>query len=106
MTVAEASQARWLAGRPLGPAFAKGRDVPDGCPSPDWTSWAPYTYPFNLSQQPAASVPCGRTSAGWPIGLPIVGPRHADTLVLRAARAYEKAAARPQPPTPGPPSIE
>jgi aspartyl-tRNA(Asn)/glutamyl-tRNA(Gln) amidotransferase subunit A len=72
-------------------AFAKGRDVPDGWPSPDWASWTPYTYPFNLTQQPAASVPCGLTSAGLPVGLQIVGPRHADALVLRAARAYERA---------------
>jgi aspartyl-tRNA(Asn)/glutamyl-tRNA(Gln) amidotransferase subunit A len=72
-------------------AFAIGRDVPDGWPSPDWTSWTPYTYPFNLTQQPAASVPCGTTRAGLPIGLQIVGPRHADALVLRAARAYERA---------------
>jgi aspartyl-tRNA(Asn)/glutamyl-tRNA(Gln) amidotransferase subunit A len=72
-------------------AFAKGRDVPDGWASPDWTSWTPYTYPFNLTQQPAASVPCGPTRAGLPIGLQIVGRRHADALVLRAARAYERA---------------
>ena len=72
-------------------AFAKGRDVPEGWSSPDWTSWTPYTYPFNLTQQPAASVPCGLTRTGLPIGLQIVGPRHADALVLRAARAYERA---------------
>ena len=43
-----------------------------------WTSWTPYTYPFNLTQQPALSVPCGFTPAGLPVGLQIVGPRHAD----------------------------
>ena len=72
-------------------AFPKGRDVPPGWHSADWTSWTPYTYPFNMTQQPAASVPCGFTSGGLPIGLQIVGPRHADALVLRAARAYERA---------------
>jgi len=72
-------------------AFPKGRDVPDGWHSADWTSWTPYTYPFNMTQQPAASVPCGFTSSGLPVGLQIVGPRHADRLVLRAARAYERA---------------
>jgi aspartyl-tRNA(Asn)/glutamyl-tRNA(Gln) amidotransferase subunit A len=71
-------------------AFAKGRDVPPGWHSVDWTSWTPYTYPFNLTQQPAASVPCGFTSRGLPVGLQIIGPRHADALVLRAARAYER----------------
>jgi aspartyl-tRNA(Asn)/glutamyl-tRNA(Gln) amidotransferase subunit A len=48
-----------------------------------------------MSQQPAASVPCGLTAAGLPVGLQIVGPMHADALVLRAARAFE--AARPWP---------
>jgi aspartyl-tRNA(Asn)/glutamyl-tRNA(Gln) amidotransferase subunit A len=72
-------------------AFPKGRDVPPGWHSSDWTSWTPYTYPFNMTQQPAASVPCGFTSSGLPVGLQIVGPRHDDALVLRAARAYERA---------------
>ncbi len=83
-------------------AFPKGRDVPKGWHSVDWTSWTPYTYPFNMTQQPAASVPCGFTSGGLPAGLQIVGPRHADALVLRAARAYERAtewtSTRPPPP--------
>src|SRR4051794_415746 len=77
------------------PAFAAGREVPDGSPDPRWPGWTPFSFPFNLTQQPAATVPCGFTAAGLPIGLQIVGPRHADALVLRAARAYE--AAHPQP---------
>ncbi len=72
-------------------AFPVGQDVPDGWPSPEWTSWTPYTYPFNLTQQPALSVPCGLTSAGLPVGLQIVGPRHADALVLRVGQAYQAA---------------
>jgi aspartyl-tRNA(Asn)/glutamyl-tRNA(Gln) amidotransferase subunit A len=71
------------------PAFEADRNVPDGWPDSDWASWTPFTYPFNLTQQPAATVPCGRTSDGLPIGLQIVGPRHAEARVLRAARAYE-----------------
>ena len=51
--------------------------------------WTPFSYPFNLTQQPACSIPCGLTSDGLPIGLQIVGPMFADALVLRAARAYE-----------------
>ena len=39
-----------------------------------WPSWTPFSYPFNLTQQPAASVPCGRTREGLPVGLQIVGP--------------------------------
>ncbi|HKI97417.1 MAG TPA: amidase [bacterium] len=45
----------------------------------------------NHTNQPAASVPCGLTTSGLPIGLQIVGPKYADALVLRCARAYESA---------------
>ncbi len=72
------------------PAFEVGRDTPAGSTSEWWTSWTPYTYPFNMTQQPAASVPCGITADGRPIGLQIVGPRHGDRLVLRVARAFEQ----------------
>jgi aspartyl-tRNA(Asn)/glutamyl-tRNA(Gln) amidotransferase subunit A len=51
--------------------------------------WTPFSYPFNLTQQPACTIPCGLTSDGLPIGMQIVGPMFADALVLRAARAYE-----------------
>jgi aspartyl-tRNA(Asn)/glutamyl-tRNA(Gln) amidotransferase subunit A len=71
------------------PAFAVGRDVPGGWHSPWWTSWTPYTFPFNMTQQPALSVPCGRTAAGLPVGLQIVGRRHGDATVLRVGAAYE-----------------
>jgi aspartyl-tRNA(Asn)/glutamyl-tRNA(Gln) amidotransferase subunit A len=76
---------------PIG-AFAAGRVTPaDGSYGDEWINWSPYTYPFNLTQQPAASVPCGFTSDGLPIGLQIVGPARCDHLVLRAARAFESA---------------
>jgi aspartyl-tRNA(Asn)/glutamyl-tRNA(Gln) amidotransferase subunit A len=74
------------------PAFEVGHVKPP--PADDeanWTRWTPFTYPFNLSQQPAASVPCGFTRDGLPVGLQIVGPMHREDLVLRAARAYEAA---------------
>lgn len=73
------------------PAFAAGRDVPEGWSDERWQTWATFSYPFNMSQQPAASVPCGFTAAGLPVGLQVVGARGADALVLRAARAYEAA---------------
>ena len=52
-----------------------------------------FTYPFNVTGQPAISVPCGFTRAGLPVGLQIVGRRNEDVTVLRAAAAFE--AARP-----------
>jgi aspartyl-tRNA(Asn)/glutamyl-tRNA(Gln) amidotransferase subunit A len=55
----------------------------------NFLGWTPFSYPFNLTQQPAAVVPCGLTKAGLPIAVQIVGPMHGDALVLRAARAYE-----------------
>jgi aspartyl-tRNA(Asn)/glutamyl-tRNA(Gln) amidotransferase subunit A len=70
-------------------AFDAGREVADVMKERRWTEWTPFTYPFNLTQQPAASIPCGLTEAGLPVGLQIVGPRYADARVLRAARAFE-----------------
>ena len=60
--------------------------------------WTPFSYPFNLTQQPACTIPCGLTSDGLPIGLQLVGPMFADALVLRAARAYEQRHPVPRPP--------
>jgi len=74
------------------PALEAGRVThADGSYGDNWINWSPYTYPFNLTQQPAASVPCGFSSDGLPIGLQIVGPARQDHLVLRAARAFESA---------------
>ncbi len=52
--------------------------------------WSPFTAPFNLTGQPAASVPCGFDSKGLPVGLHIIGRAYEDALVLRAARAFEQ----------------
>jgi aspartyl-tRNA(Asn)/glutamyl-tRNA(Gln) amidotransferase subunit A len=73
-------------------AFAAGRLTPQ----PEngrgkWVNWTPFSYPFNLTQQPAASIPCGFTSAGLPAGLHIVGRMFDDAMVLRACHAYERA---------------
>ncbi|HUP09229.1 MAG TPA: amidase [Caldimonas sp.] len=59
--------------------------------------WTPFSYPFNLTQQPACTIPCGLTSDGLPIGLQLVGPMFGDALVLRAARAYESVRPIPRP---------
>jgi aspartyl-tRNA(Asn)/glutamyl-tRNA(Gln) amidotransferase subunit A len=72
-------------------AFAAGHEVPPGSELQRWWQWSPFTYPFNLTQQPAATVPCGIAANGLPVALQIVGAKYADALVLRAARAYESA---------------
>ncbi|MEO5697571.1 MAG: amidase [Burkholderiaceae bacterium] len=59
--------------------------------------WTPFSYPFNLTQQPACTIPCGLTAAGLPIGIQFVGPMFDDAIVLRAARAYESARPIPRP---------
>jgi aspartyl-tRNA(Asn)/glutamyl-tRNA(Gln) amidotransferase subunit A len=69
------------------PALPAERDGDDF----DWPAWSPFTYPFNMTRQPAAVVPCGLTKAGLPAAIQIVGPLYADALVLRAARAIERA---------------
>jgi aspartyl-tRNA(Asn)/glutamyl-tRNA(Gln) amidotransferase subunit A len=51
--------------------------------------WTPFSYPFNLTQQPASTIPCGLTQDGLPMGLQFVGPMFGDALVLRASKAYE-----------------
>ncbi len=70
----------------------------DGLYGADWTGWSPYTYPFNLTQQPAGSVPSGLTRNGLPMGVQIVGAPRADGTVLRAARVIEQAMPMPRPP--------
>jgi aspartyl-tRNA(Asn)/glutamyl-tRNA(Gln) amidotransferase subunit A len=70
-------------------AFEAGKEMRNIMKEKRWTDWTPFSYPFNLTQQPAATVPCGLTKKGLPVGLHIVGPRYADALVLRAARAFE-----------------
>jgi len=65
-----------------GPEKVGGRYVRD-------SAWLSFTYPFNLTGQPAATVPAGLTRDGLPVGLQIVGGHLADGLVLRAAAAFE-----------------
>ncbi len=72
-------------------AFEAGAEVPSTWPHKRWQTWSPFSVPFNLSQQPAVTVPCGLTADGLPVGLQVVAARHRDDLALRAARAYETA---------------
>jgi aspartyl-tRNA(Asn)/glutamyl-tRNA(Gln) amidotransferase subunit A len=73
-------------------AFAAGVDTPDATRFPSWYDWTPFTWPFNLTRQPAASVPCGFVD-GLPIGLQIIGPMFSEAMILRASRCVEAACA-------------
>jgi aspartyl-tRNA(Asn)/glutamyl-tRNA(Gln) amidotransferase subunit A len=72
-------------------AFPAEKLMPDHWPQHDWdwVSWAEFSYPFNMSWNPAASVPCGFTAEGLPVGLQIVGRRFDDLGVLQASAAFE-----------------
>ena len=54
-------------------------------------NWVRFTYPFNMTRSPAASVCAGLTSDGLPVGIQLVGPQHADLVVIRSAAALEAA---------------
>ncbi|MCJ2052307.1 amidase family protein [Methylobacterium sp. J-070] len=71
-----------------------GRNIPDGLGDRSLVSWAFYTYPFNLTGQPAASVCVGLAADGMPVGLQIVGRTLGEADVVRTASAIE----RTQPP--------
>jgi aspartyl-tRNA(Asn)/glutamyl-tRNA(Gln) amidotransferase subunit A len=70
-------------------AFEAGHIAPPATDQTDWFHWTPFSFPFNLTQQPAASIPCGFTASGLPVGLQIIAAKHRDDLVLRVARAFE-----------------
>lgn len=83
-------------------AFEAGADQPgtvNGTPT-DYLSWTAFTYPFNVTGQPAAAIPCGFASDGLPVALQIVGRWHDDLTVLRASAAFEDAFpwSHPRPP--------
>src|SRR5439155_6060094 len=59
------------------PALPVGQDLNDPARDTQWIDWSPFSHPFNMTRQPACSIPCGLTSAGLPIGLQIVGPLYA-----------------------------
>jgi aspartyl-tRNA(Asn)/glutamyl-tRNA(Gln) amidotransferase subunit A len=76
-----------------GTAFAAEAEVPPGGETGaalPWITWTPYTYPFNITGQPAITVPCGLTDGGLPAGLQIVGPWAHDARVLDFAQSCER----------------
>ncbi len=54
-------------------------------------NWVHFTYPFNMTRSPAATVCAGLSASGLPVGLQLIGPQHADLVVLRSAAALEAA---------------
>jgi aspartyl-tRNA(Asn)/glutamyl-tRNA(Gln) amidotransferase subunit A len=74
-----------------GPSPQQGPSEIAGRPTPTMFDRLPFTFPFNLTGQPAATVPCGFSKEGLPVGLQIVGRWHADAAVLRAAACFEAA---------------
>ena len=81
------------------PAFPVGLEHPAQL-GERWSDWAGFSYPFNLTQQPAITVPAGFTGEGLPVGLQIVGPKYAEALVLQAAGAFEAVCPQPMPAAP------
>lgn len=77
-------------------AFAAELPCPTNDPAQPFEHIA-FTLPYNMSEQPAASINCGYTASGLPIGLQIVGARHDDLGVLQMARAWEQLRAPPRP---------
>ena len=64
-------------------------------------NWVGFTYPFNMTGSPAGTVCVGRTQAGLPVGLQLIGPQHGDVGVLRAMAALEARSGSTTAPTPG-----
>lgn len=71
--------------------FEAGNNLPEGADGKANALWSPYTPQFNMSRHPAASVPCGLSRDGLPIGLQIAAGHYKDALVLRAAARYTEA---------------
>lgn len=71
--------------------FEAGTNLPPGPDGKPNIMWSPYTPQFNLTRHPAATVPCGLSRLGLPVGLQIASAHYKDALVLRAAAAFAEA---------------
>src|SRR5262249_4973161 len=79
------------------PPLPVGQDLNDPATERHWIDWSPFSYPFNMTRQPAASIPCGLTRAGLPIGLQIVGPPLRRGPRIAPPRRVQDAPPRPAP---------
>jgi aspartyl-tRNA(Asn)/glutamyl-tRNA(Gln) amidotransferase subunit A len=70
-------------------AFNICLEIPENSDYNWWPEWVDFCYPFNLTRQPAYSIPCGFTAAKLPIVLQIIGRQFDDENVLRSATAFE-----------------
>ena len=70
-------------------AFKAGNEVPPDRDMIRWWEWSPFTYPFNLTQHPAATVPCGLANDNLPVCLQIIAPRYSEHKLLKVCRAFE-----------------
>lgn len=70
--------------------FTAGLNVPEHWDNPDWPSWTPFTWPFNITGGPAISIPCAVPSGALPVGLQLIGPYAGDQRLLEIASAYEQ----------------
>ncbi len=70
-------------------AFPVGHEVPPDSNMTRWWDWSPFTYPFNMTQQPAATLPCGMLPNGMPVAAQLVAARFNDMLLIDVARNYE-----------------
>jgi aspartyl-tRNA(Asn)/glutamyl-tRNA(Gln) amidotransferase subunit A len=68
-----------------------GLDAGGSIESEMYAEWAGYLYPFNLTGNPALSVPCGFTASGLPVGLQLVGAYHDEQRLIDIALAIESA---------------
>ncbi len=77
---------------PIEPFAAQDDGPPDMDPDPPvpWARWTPFTYPFNLTGQPAASIPCGWSDSGLPVGLQVVARRFDELTVLQLCSMWER----------------
>lgn len=71
-------------------AFPVGENVPASLPDRTIVSWVYYTYPFNLTGQPAASLPVGFTKAGLPVGMQVVGAINDEATIFSLSAQYER----------------